>query len=154
MAVSSRFQGWLLVGAQFVLLAVLALVPAGEAWPLPSWARTAGSLLRGVGAALIVIGALRLGLAASIFPAPTASATLRTTGPYRLVRHPIYTGVLVFAAAMTVSARSIIAALAWITLLTVLHVKARFEEGLLVRRFPEYRSYARATGRFLPRLSR
>ena len=36
---TDRRSGWLLVGAQFALLGVLALAPTGSAWPLPAVAR-------------------------------------------------------------------------------------------------------------------
>ena len=85
---TDRGLGWLLVSAQFALLGVLVLPPAGTAWSLPDAARTVGTVGRIAGAAGIVLGGLRLGLAASVYPAPTANAVLRTDGPYRYARHP------------------------------------------------------------------
>ncbi len=148
---SDRARGWMLVSAQFGLLAILVLVPAGSMWPLPPALRAIGTAGRVLGAVAIVVGALRLGPAASVHPAPTAGATLRTDGPYRYVRHPIYTGVLVLAAALVVTGRSPVHVAAWVALLGVFTVKARFEERLLRARFPDYAEYARRTGRFVPR---
>jgi protein-S-isoprenylcysteine O-methyltransferase Ste14 len=148
---TDRFQGWVLVATQLALLGILALAPTGTAWPLPDVVRMLGTIGRIVGAAAIVIGGLRLGLAASVHPAPTAAATLRTDGPYRYVRHPIYTGVLTLGAALGLAGRSPIHVAAWVSLLGVLTVKARFEERLLTDRFGGYPAYAARTGRFLPR---
>lgn len=145
-----RTRGWLLVGAQMALLGLLVGWPTGDLWPLPAALRTVGTLGRVVGALAILIGAIRLGWAASVHPAPTASARLRTDGPYRFVRHPIYSGVLVLAGAMALTGRSVAHLGAWAALLAVLSVKARFEERLLAARFEGYRAYAARTGRFLP----
>lgn len=151
---TDRVRGWGLVTAQLALLGILVLAPTGTAWALPGWARAAGSIGRIVGAAAIVVGAVGLGRGASVHPAPTAEAVLRTNGAYRFARHPIYTGVLVLGAAMVVTGRSVVHLAAWVALLAVLTVKARFEEGLLAARFPGYPAYASRTGRFLPRRQR
>lgn len=145
-----RLRGWLLVGGQFVLLGVLVAAPAGTLWSLPDQLRAAGTLGRAVGAAAIVVGAEWLGRAASVHPAPSPSALLRVSGPYRYVRHPIYTGVLVLAGAMVLTGRSVLHLVAFATLVVVLIAKARFEEALLAERFPDYPAYARRTRRFLP----
>lgn len=147
---TDRWRGWLLVSAQFVLLAILVLTPTATAWPLPAVARAVGTIGRIAGAAAIVFGAVRLGVGASVHPAPTASATLRTDGAYRYARHPIYTGVLMLGAAMVLTGRSMVHLAAWAALLGVLAVKARFEERLLTERFPDYPTYAAMTRRFLP----
>lgn len=150
---TDRTRGWALVASQFALLTVLVFAPTGTAWPLPPALQAIGTAGRVVGALAIVVGAARLGRGASIHPAPTPGATLRTDGPYRFVRHPIYTGVLVFGAALALTGRSLLHLVAWATLVAVLTVKARFEERLLAARFPGYAGYARATGRFVPRPS-
>ena len=147
---TDRLRGWLLVAAQFALLAVLVLAPTGTAWAVPDGARLLGTAGRILGVALIVLGATRLGTAASVHPAPTEQAVLRTGGAYRYARHPIYTGVLILAAAITITAASVLHVVAWAALLGVLSVKARFEERLLIEHFPDYTAYAKRTRRFLP----
>jgi len=42
----ARAAGWLLVGMQFSLLAVLVLAPSGDAWRVPKSLQTTGTLLR------------------------------------------------------------------------------------------------------------
>lgn len=87
----------------------------------------------------------------SVLPEPRDSAQLITSGPYRYVRHPLYTGLMLFALGCAVGWNtwvhwSVVAALA-----VVLHCKARREESLLALRFDDYRAYALRTGRFVPR---
>lgn len=139
------------MGAQFVLLAVIVLAPGDPAWSLPGLVRIAGWLIAGAGVAAIVWGARSLGSGITPHPAPTPDATLRTDGPYRHVRHPIYSGVLLFAAGITLASAGPLKAAAFALLLVVLSIKARFEEGLLAEHFPGYESYVRRTPRFVPR---
>lgn len=150
----TRVRGWVLVGGQTVLLGFLILGPADHAWSVPQPLRMAGQLLRWVGVGAVAIGALRLGRAASVHPEPTSRAALRTDGPYRFVRHPIYSGVLLFAASVAGTSGSAPDVLAFAALAALLFSKARFEERLLAQRFAGYRAYAEATPRFVPGLRR
>jgi len=148
----ARARGWALVAAQVVLLGILVLAPAGHSWPRPAALRTLGSVLRSAGAVAIVAGAVALGRSLRVHPEPPASAVLRTGGAYRLVRHPIYSGVLALAAGIAVSSGNPVKAAAAVALAGVFHAKASLEEGLLRSRFPGYAAYAARTGRFVPRL--
>jgi len=153
-AADQRAAGWVLVGVQAVLLGLLVVGPGHGAWTVPVPLRVAGDVLRVGGAAAVIAAALRLGRSASVHPAPTAGAVLRTDGPYRFVRHPIYSGVLLLAAGIAATAGSILAIATFVALIAVLAVKARLEERLLRRRFPDYANYAASTPRFLPRPTR
>jgi protein-S-isoprenylcysteine O-methyltransferase Ste14 len=152
--VGDSLRGWLLVGCQAVLLVALLLVPTGEAWPVPGPMRMAGTIGRIGGFAAIAVGALQLGRSLRVHPAPAAGAVLRTAGLYRWVRHPIYGGVLLLAVAIAATSGSVVHLVLWAALVAVLTVKAHLEERLLRRRFPGYATYARTTGRFLPRPTR
>jgi protein-S-isoprenylcysteine O-methyltransferase Ste14 len=149
-----RAKGWILVGIQGILLAFLLLAPPGHAWRVPTLLRAVGQVLRWGGLVGIAIGALRLGLAASVHPEPSQRSVLRTTGPYRLVRHPIYSGVLVFAVGIAAASGSLADIAALVALAALASFKARFEEALLAERFPGYRAYAEVTPRFVPGLRR
>ncbi len=74
------------------------------------------------------------------------------TGPYALVRHPIYTGVLVAAAATAIE-QGTAASLAGMGLITLGYwIKARLEESFLRAELgtDAYDAYARRTGMLLP----
>jgi len=144
----------MLVAFQAGLLGVLVIGPGNGAWTVPGPLRAAGGVLRVAGAVVIVLAALRLGRAASVHPEPTSGAVLRTSGPYRFVRHPIYSGVVVLGGAMAATAGSVVAIAAFVALVGVLSVKARFEEGMLRRRFAGYAAYAEVTPRLVPSLLR
>ena len=76
------------------------------------------------------------------------------TGPYRNIRHPIYTGILVALLGTAIAygeIRGILAlAIAW----TSFYIKARREEQFLREEFgPGFEEHSRHTGMFLPRFS-
>lgn len=79
--------------------------------------------------------------------------TLVTTGPYRWVRHPLYTfGLTAWFAVSVMAANAFMAALILIGAVG-LAVRTPKEEARLIERFgDEYREYAGRTGRYLPRI--
>jgi len=83
----------------------------------------------------------------------TASATeggLVTTGPYRWVRHPIYTAVCLFTLGCVVGHPSLFA-LGMAALVTAGSlVRMLAEETSLASRYPDYTQYARKTKRMVP----
>jgi protein-S-isoprenylcysteine O-methyltransferase Ste14 len=70
-----------------------------SAWVAPF--TQVGSLIGGAlflaGSVLAATGALNLGKNLSPLPQPKEDATLVVTGAYRLVRHPIYSGITLMA---------------------------------------------------------
>lgn len=76
------------------------------------------------------------------------------TGPYALVRHPIYTGVLTAATAMAVLKAQPIAFTGWAFMIFGFWFKARLEERFLSDELGReaYDAYARRTGMLLPGL--
>lgn len=145
-----RTIGWLLVAAQAVLIVALVLLPSGDAWPTPAWLEVTGLAMGGLGAVWAIVAALRLGERLTPTPVPRDGGQLRTDGPYAHVRHPIYTGVLLIVVGITLRSGSALVLALGLATIVFFHAKARFEEGLLAERFPEYRTYAARTPRFLP----
>jgi protein-S-isoprenylcysteine O-methyltransferase Ste14 len=97
---------------------------------------------------------LALGTSWSAAPEVGGDRRLRTSGPYGVTRHPIYTGLLgmiLGSAALTGSGQVIV--LVPVALL-LFSVKIRFEERLLIETFPdEYARYRRRVPRLVPCLS-
>jgi len=116
------------------------------------WLRTAGLALLILGLAIRWTAILTLGTTFSTNVAIHATQTLRTTGPYRWVRHPSYTGMLVIFTAIGLYERN------WISLAIVLIFptaallyRIHVEEMALTEAFGEqYLHYRKATWRLLP----
>lgn len=120
----------------------------GGAWPVVTTVAAGLVGLAGVGFA--VLGALRLGSSLSPFPRPTDGATLVKTGIYGLVRHPIYTGLILICLGWTLLWRSPAALLATLVLFVFFDVKARREERWLRDKFDGYASYQRRVKKLVP----
>jgi protein-S-isoprenylcysteine O-methyltransferase Ste14 len=76
--------------------------------------------------------------------------TLVRTGPYRYVRHPIYTGILLAILGMVLTIGEWRGPLAMLCVLLSFAVKSRQEEARMRETFPEYREYQRKTKALVP----
>lgn len=85
-----------------------------------------------------------------IFPDVPQGARLVQCGPYRWVRHPMYTAVLVVTGTWVLDHPTLLRGCVWMLLAVVLHAKLKHEETLLQATFPEYAAYARRTKRLIP----
>ena len=149
---TDRLKGYLFVAGQFALLAIIVVAPAGDLpWRENPWTIFAGQILVLGGLAITIWSGFVLGRSLTAHPMPNAKSSLRTDGPYRIARHPIYTGLMLFATGAAVASASLVHPIAANALFAVLGFKARFEEGFLLERYgDEYREYGRVVGRFSP----
>jgi protein-S-isoprenylcysteine O-methyltransferase Ste14 len=149
---SDRRTAWLLVVGQLTLLALVVLLPPGHSWSLPLGITRGCQVGALAGLLVMAVAATALGRGLTATPLPNQHARLRTGGLYRYVRHPIYSGLLLFAVSRTLTSGNPWVATACALLVLLINVKARWEERLLAERFPEYPAYARHTARFIPGL--
>jgi protein-S-isoprenylcysteine O-methyltransferase Ste14 len=121
---------------------------------LPLWLRWSGIGIALAGFALLQWAQNTLGKNWSDTPRMIKEQKLVTTGPYRWIRHPIYTAfILILGATLFISANWLIG-FAWIgmTILEILS-RIRFEESLMLEYFgSEYGEYKKTTGAFTPKL--
>lgn len=147
-----RSTAWALVGAQFGLIIGLIVLPPGELWQRSAWAAVVAGVLVVAGIALAASAGLRLGPALTPLPIPKDGTDLVTTGLYRWVRHPIYTGVVLAGLGLVVWGASPAHVLGFAALYVVLFAKSVGEEKMLASRHEDYAAYVAKTGRLVPKL--
>lgn len=146
---------WFLV-IQTVLFALIAFGPGWidvrldlpDAWRAVSL--IAGLILGGIGLALAVAGLWWLGDNLSALPHPKDDAMLVQSGPYRIVRHPIYSGLIVGALGWALMNASLLTLVYAAILLVFFDVKSRREERWLARTFPDYAAYQARVAKLIP----
>jgi protein-S-isoprenylcysteine O-methyltransferase Ste14 len=76
---------------------------------------------------------------------------LITEGPYAIVRHPIYTGLLVMIVATVIVLGHVAGVIALPLVFWGLWIKLRYEEKLMLEKFPDkYAAYQRRVKRLIP----
>ena len=136
---------------QFLLLGLLVGLPwlvDGQSSPP---VRIVGYLMVVAGVGLAAVAAFRLDEALTPWPEPRPMGELRTDSIYGVVRHPIYSGVLLIGYGLAVRAVSFWAVAAALALTLLLMVKASYEERLLREKFDHYAAYCERVPRFVPR---
>ncbi len=116
-------------------LAIAAIVITVGGWAFAVWAR------------------VDLGRNWSSVPTVKEQHQLIRSGPYRLVRHPIYSGLLLATAGTFLANGRVRGALAVVLVLIGWLIKSRMEEEFMVNTFgAEYDEYRRTTGALFPRI--
>lgn len=86
----------------------------------------------------------------NIYPQVKDSAQLIVSGPYRFIRHPMYTSLLLVALGFVLYNGHMMNVVSFAILVVVLFTKAINEERFLSEKFTGYRDYMSRTSRFLP----
>ena len=108
-----RLQADSFVAGQGLLLLGLVAPSTSPLWRAPRPVRRAGFGLSAVGLGGMLVAASSLGKGLTASPLPNAAAQVRTGGLYSRVRHPIYSGLLLFGAGRVVACSSPIRLGAW-----------------------------------------
>ncbi len=86
----------------------------------------------------------------SIFPDIKEGQTLNTFGPYKFIRHPMYTSVISLTLIWVINNLSLLRFIVWSALVIVLIIKLKYEEKLLTEKFPEYSYYMKNSKMLFP----
>jgi protein-S-isoprenylcysteine O-methyltransferase Ste14 len=137
-----------------LLIALRGLVPAST-WDVASyrapWLGVLGVALLVVSTAFTLWARRRLGTMWTSSAVLKVGHELRTDGPYRVTRHPIYTGLLGMLAGTTMIAGIGLWLLVMVIGVLFVEIKLRAEEQLLSSEFPEqYAEFRRRVPRLLP----
>jgi protein-S-isoprenylcysteine O-methyltransferase Ste14 len=140
----------------FIVVAVDFAVPHSD-WRAialhPAWIRILGLAILVAGTAFTIWARLALGAMWSAAPAVKEEHELRTTGPYGVTRHPIYTGLL----AMVLGTGLLIGdgrfLVAFPVYVVLVEIKLHIEERLMLAEFPDdYPRYRRQVPQLVPGL--
>jgi protein-S-isoprenylcysteine O-methyltransferase Ste14 len=130
--------------------------PPAVAWAavdVPRWARWAGAAFMAGGFGLALWSRWTLGASSTLTSVPAPHGPLITSGPYRWLRHPIYTAAFLMIPGVAGVTGNLFILAAGLGALAVLVVRTPREEALLLEKFgDDYRAVMRRTGRWLPRL--
>ncbi len=150
-------KGGVYVLVQFALFALIALAPdsvIGE-WPpwLAAFGRILGIPLALFGLAMLIAGFISLGRNLQAEPHPKENASLVTDGAYRIVRHPLYAGILCSWLGLALYQQHDLTVILLLTiLLPFFNLKIKREERMLVAKFPEYAQYQQQVKKLFPLL--
>ena len=122
------------------------------AWPFPAskLASVVGCVFLLSGSLLFLSGVLRLGANLTALPYPKPESTLIVTGPYRIVRHPMYSGAILVAFGWSLFIHSWLAIGIALVLFGLFDLKSRREEAWLKEKFPDYVAYQQTVRKLVP----
>ncbi len=146
---------WYVV-AQAVLGVLVIFGPrTGAGWtawvhPYAQISSIAGGILCLVGGFLFVAGIRELGSNLTAVPFPKAQATLIETGPYRFVRHPMYSGAAIAALGWALLVQGWLTLGCAIILFLFFDIKSGREEQWLKEKFSGYAAYQKRVRRLIP----
>jgi len=146
---------WYVVG-QFILFGLILVMPfltgQGSGWPAP-W-NTLGVIgglgLGAIGGLLGLAGLLSLGRNLTVVPHPKEDGEMVAGGAYRLVRHPIYSGLIFCAFGWALLWNSLLTLLFAAALFLLFDIKSRREEQWLAEKYPTYPDYQQRVRKLLP----
>jgi len=131
--------------AQFILLTIIA-------WPLTNLHFSIIGLLLIMLSGLIALSALITNRPGNfnVRPHPKPSGSLIVHGPYKFIRHPMYSSLFFGGLGIIFCQFSVWKLGAWLLLIIVLALKARFEEKALCQHYDEYQTYQKSNKAFVP----
>ena len=141
---------------QAILLGMLFFGPSGPS-VLPKGMEGIGIPLRIIGQGIVFIGivfalvaALQLGRNLTPLPRPRDGAQFVDRGLYKLVRHPIYFGVILIGLGWFLMTLGMLTFAGVLLLFLFFDLKSRKEEAWLVEAFPEYSAYRLRVSKLIP----
>lgn len=139
---------------QFILFGLIAVGPLlpGPRWGAP-WSTITlilGLVLLAGGGGLVLVALVTLGRNLSALPHPKEDAQMVAHGVYKIVRHPIYSGIIVGAIGYALLTASLLTLLLAMTLFLFFDIKSRREEKYLGLKFHNYAVYQQQVKKLIP----
>ncbi len=141
---------------QLLILVGVVFVPTHAAgcpiWPagVARLGTGLGLLAMGLGGVSLLWGMWQLGSSLTPLPYPREQGTFKDTGPYRWVRHPIYSGVVLLSLGWAGWVHGCLTLVAAVGVFGFFDIKARREEQWLLAKYPDYAVYRKRVKKFIP----
>lgn len=135
--------GWVIAQAILFVIFLMAIISGDSVEDIPGliFAQIVGLVVAVAGSAVSIWSLMQHGWQVSPFPRPMDGANLIESGPYRYVRHPMYSGIILFTLGVGLAYANPVAVLSSVTFLVFFMAKTGREEEMLVRSIEGYRSY-------------
>lgn len=130
-------------GGAFSITAIVLLEPTPHSLGIS----VASLVLMGLGYAFSCYAVLHLGRSLSLM---AEARKLVTTGPYGIVRHPLYTAEAVASVGLLLQYFSAAGLALWVVHIALQLGRIHYEEIILRDTFPEYEEYSRRVARLIP----
>jgi protein-S-isoprenylcysteine O-methyltransferase Ste14 len=140
--------------AFFLLLLYLTTLIDFASLPLPGWLRWGGAVATALGIFLFGWSHQALGQNWTAVLALAKEHALVQDGPYKYVRHPMYSAFFIFGIGLALLSANVLIAVIYLGPLSVMYAtRVLAEEKMMAECFGEpYREYVGRTGRLWPRL--
>ncbi len=88
----------------------------------------------------------------NIYPDIKQNAKLVKAGPYKLIRHPMYTSIILSVLPLVIDQCSVLRLVIYLVIVADLVIKLNYEENMLKSHFEGYNDYCKNTYRIIPYL--
>ena len=144
-----RNKQWFLI--QTILLLLILFSPFRISVHLPANIRYLSLFFFVIGGFIALYSVLSLKGNLKPSPKPRVGGYLVTSGLYKIVRHPAYSGIVIAALGWGLWMNDLIRILLTLVLFVFFDAKSRMEEKWLEKAYPEYKSYKKhVTKKFIP----
>ena len=83
-------------------------------------------------------------------PEPKSTSKLLKRGPYAIIRHPMYTSILLICLCLLIDQFSFLRLAVFLLLVVNQVIKLNYEESLLLQQFDDYKNYRKSTWKIIP----
>ncbi len=143
-----RLDKWLVLQVVFFLLVIVS--GPFTLLRLPLWIKFSGGILLILSFIIFSLSFSQLGSNLTPFVYPHEEGSLVTSGIYSIVRHPMYSGLLLFAFGWSMLWGTWLGIIFSVILFLILDRKANREEELLTEKYPRYANYKAYVKKFIP----
>ncbi|GLU53351.1 methyltransferase family protein [Dyadobacter frigoris] len=145
-----KLKDMVFVGVQLVLFGLYAFMPSILIFSVNRFGEIAGGLLALTGLVIILTAVYQIRRSLTPFPSPVKNGQLITSGLYRYIRHPIYSGIILASAGYGLHTADTIKLIIALVLWLLFYLKSKYEERMLMAFYDDYSRYSSRTYRFFP----